>query len=167
MEGYTIADWPSDLLCHEMKGHWSNLYEKSSERYRSTMFIRHHTMWDICRLQTHMWDICHLWTHMWDICHLRMHMWYIPMEKGTIVEVILHYIGMCREWSGTIVMDYACVWLIIHQFVDVVCLLDCYAIYYLRWVLPAWWNLFFYLRLTILKPSLYDHSLSYIHFVFS
>ena len=90
-------------------------------------------MWDIYRLRTHMWDICHLW----------MHMWYMLMEEGAMVTVIFHDIGMCWEWNGTVIVDYAYVWLIIHLIVDVVCLLDYYAIHYLRWVLHAWQNYFF------------------------
>ena len=151
---HTIVDWPSDLLCREMKGHWNSLYEKHVERYKGTVSIRHHDKWDICCLRTYMWDIHHLW----------MHMWYMPMEERAMLVVILHDIGMCQKLSGIIAMDYTCVWLIIHPVVDVVCLLDYYVILSTLSV-TCMIKLFFYLGLIILKPALYDHSLSYTHFV--
>lgn len=52
-------------------------------------------------------------------------------EERAMVAIILHDIGMCREGSSIVVVDYACVGLIIHRVADVICLLDCYAIYYL------------------------------------
>ena len=58
----SVANWPSDLLCREMKGHWSSLYEKRVKRCRGIVSIRHHDMW--------------------DICHLQMHMWYMSMDEG-------------------------------------------------------------------------------------
>ena len=53
-------------------------------------------------------------------------------------------LGCVESWSGTIVVNYACVWFIIHRVMDVVYLLDCYAIYYLHWMTCMMKLLFLY-----------------------
>ena len=131
-----------------------SLYKKHAKRCKGTVSIRHHDKWDICCMRTYMWDTHHLW----------MHMWYMPMEERAMLVVTLHDIGMCQELSGIVTMDYTCVWLIIHPVVNVVCLLDYYVILSTLSV-TCMIKLFFYLGLIILKLALYDHSLSYTHFV--
>ena len=53
-------------------------------------------------------------------------------------------LGCVESWSGTIVVNYVCVWFMIHRVVNVVCLLDCYAIYYLHWMTCMMKLLFLY-----------------------
>ena len=55
---------------------------------------------------------------------------YVNRGRDTIA-IILHDIGMCREleWHRS---RGLCMCLIIHRVINVVCLLDCYAIYYLH-----------------------------------
>ena len=91
----------------------------------------------------------------------------MSIEQGATVVVILHDIRMCGEleWHRSCglcmcLIDYTlgCLMLYVYLIVN-------YILFILS--VTCKMKLFFFLRLTILKPTLYDHSLSYTHFVVS
>ena len=160
MEGHTIVGWLCDLLCWEMKGHWSSLYEKHAKRCQGTGAVCMRSMpRDVEAL--YLYDTMIYEIYVIGGCIYDIRRW----SKGHCSNDIAWYwdvlgVGVALQPWIMHVFD----WLYIRLF-DVVCLFDCYTIYYLRWVLHAWWNSFHNFGLTILKPTLYEHSLSYTHFV--